>query len=579
MRTWRGDLLRHLGVLLFYAVLAAAFTYPLILHLGNSVLGGSGDNLYFAWLTGWYEHAFFDGGGHPFFSEWMNYPEGWNLSTTDTALAAVFPGAFFSQFFGPIAGYNLAMLLTFMLSGWAMYCWVRHLTDSEGAALLAGAIFAFLPWRMAKLLIGHLNLSATQWFPLYFLGLTGILRNEAKGWWQPAVLAAVSLGLIGFTSMYHLYMSLLITLVLVAAYLIFGGYKVVTKVSFWKQLGIFAGLAIPLLYLSMRYFFNLASSGTLVSRDWQYASMYSASPTDFFLPSTDHFLFGRWVGSLFNRDLWPEATLYIGLLALVLLIIAVWKRKASRDSTFVWAALTAAAAAFILALGTDLHWNAERIIVQVPAFLQPLIGRSETPVFLPTYWLFNHLPFFDRMRALARFGFFTNIFTTLLAGIGAAIVLQWIKSRWRTAAVVGLIFLALFEFYPGPYTGQLTVIEPRPLDTWLAAQPGDGAVAMFPFDQVEQQFNIYANLLNGKPFIGGLFNANQPPQYTAIKPTMDLFPDAQAITLLQELDITYVVVDKAAYPDLTQLDGQLTDGGLTLLTDLEQHRVYGFTKP
>jgi len=54
----RQNVIRHLGVFLFYAILTAAFTYPLILHLSQAVLGGKGDNLYFAWLTGWYEHAF-----------------------------------------------------------------------------------------------------------------------------------------------------------------------------------------------------------------------------------------------------------------------------------------------------------------------------------------------------------------------------------------------------------------------------------------------------------------------------------------------------------------------------------------
>lgn len=578
MRTLRGNLLRHLGVLFFYTILTLAFTYPLVLHLSDSVLGGTGDNLYFAWLTGWYQHAFFDGGGHPFFSEWMNYPEGWNLSTTDTALAAVFPGAFFSHFFGPIAGYNLAMMLTFVLSGWAMYCWVRHLTRSEGAALLAGAVFAFLPFRMAKLLIGHLNLAATQWFPLFFMGLTGILRNEARGWWQPAVLTAVSLGLIGFTSMYYLYMVLLVALVFVLAYLVFGGFNVLAKATFWKQVGIFVGLAIPLLYLSVQYFFNLATTGTILSRDWEYASMYSASPTDFLLPSTDHFLIGRWVGSHFNRDLWPEATLYIGLVTLVLIGFAIWKRKSTGSGALAWAALTAALAAFILALGTDLHWNAERVVVAVPGFLQPLLGRSETPLFLPTYWLFNHLPFFDRMRALARFGLFTNVFTTLLAGLGAAALLQRIKGRWQVGAAAALIALALLDFYPGPYTGQLTKIERRPLDAWLAAQPGNGAVAMFPFEQVQDQINIFVNLIHGKPFIGGLFNAYQPSQYLNIKPTLDQFPAPQAVDLLHELGITYIVVDKTAYPDLSILVRELKAEGLVLLTDLDQHQVYGFEK-
>lgn len=102
---------------------------------------------------------------------------------------------------------------------------------------------------------------------------------------------------------------------------------------------------------------------------------------------------------------------------------------------------------------------------------------------------------------------------------------------------------------------------------------------MFPFNQVEEQFNIYANLMNGKPFIGGLFNANQPPQYTYVKPILDQFPAPEALTLLRELGVTYVVVVKASYPNLEGLDSQMAASGLVLLVDLDLHRVYGFSSP
>jgi hypothetical protein len=125
---------------------------------------------------------------------------------------------------------------------------------------------------------------------------------------------------------------------------------------------------------------------------------------------------------------------------------------------------------------------------------------------------------------------------------------------------------------------RLTKIEPRPLDTCLATQPCNGAVAIFPLDQVQDQINIFANLLHGKPFIGGLFNANQPPQYTNIKPILDQFPTVEAMYLLREPGITFIVVDKASYPDLTALDTQLEAEDLVQLTDLDQHRVYGFEK-
>ena len=55
--------------------------------------------------------------------------------------------------------------------------------------------------------------------------------------------------------------------------------------------------------------------------------MSSASPTDFILPSTDHFLFGVWVMQHFDRSLWIEGTFYVGAAALALGIVAFIFRK------------------------------------------------------------------------------------------------------------------------------------------------------------------------------------------------------------------------------------------------------------
>jgi hypothetical protein len=63
-------------------------TWPLSLHLKTSVIGGMGDNIYFVWLIRWYQKVFLEGQGHPFFNPLINYPQGWNLSTTETALAS-----------------------------------------------------------------------------------------------------------------------------------------------------------------------------------------------------------------------------------------------------------------------------------------------------------------------------------------------------------------------------------------------------------------------------------------------------------------------------------------------------------
>ena len=156
------------------------------------------------------------------------------------------------------------------------------------------------------------------------------------------------------------------------------------------------------------------------SRTASYASMYSASPTDFILPSTQHFLFGSWVGAHFDRSLWIEATFYIGAAALALAVFAWVKRSGSPHTGLLKISLVIIVIAFILALGTDFHWNNQRVEVPVPAVLQNVIHREAVPIPLPAYLLFRFLPFYAKMRALMRMGLFVLIFTTLMAGLGAA---------------------------------------------------------------------------------------------------------------------------------------------------------------
>jgi hypothetical protein len=554
----------HLAALLFFALLALLFTFPLVLHLDDSVVGSQGDNLYFIWLIRWYQRAFFEGGGHPFFNPDMNYPEGWNLSTTDTTLATALPGSVFSLLVGPVAGYNLAMLLTFALSGWAMFAWVRHLTGSTSAALVAGVIFAFLPYRIAHFRIGHLNLSGTQWLPLYFWGLYSLVKLEARRYWQPAVLAGLSLGAIAFTSMYYLYFALLISAVFVPVVLIMLGWRQVRQPALWRQAGLFLLVAVPLVLLALRPFLILSGAGTIADREWEYARMYSASPADFLLPSTDHFLVGRWVGEHFNRDLWPEATLYIGLTSLVLAGVAVARARADRQRALIAAAVTAAALAFLLALGTDLHWNA-----------QPIHGPDGPPMLLPGYWLFHHLPFYAKMRALMRVGLFALLFASLLAGLGADRLLRGRSPRARAALTVLLVGLVLFEFYPGPYSRELSPIPSRPVDAWLADQPGEGAVVQFPFPESEDQAQMLYSLVHQKSFVGGFFNANRPPQYQYISPILNEFPsNSQILPLLRDLRVEWVLVDTAAYPDLATLDDGIAGLGLKFDREIAGQRIY-----
>ena len=69
---------------------------------------------------------------------------------------------------GPVA-YNVTLLSAFALSGITMCVLVNKLTGHAGAGLVAGAIFAFSPFRFEH--FHHLELQFVLWIPLtlYFL--------------------------------------------------------------------------------------------------------------------------------------------------------------------------------------------------------------------------------------------------------------------------------------------------------------------------------------------------------------------------------------------------------------------------
>jgi hypothetical protein len=534
-------------VLLYFTAMTVVMTWPLVTRLQNEMVGQVGDNIYFVWMIGWFKKALFDLHVNPFNVWFLNYPQGWSLAYTEITPAMLFLALPFSLVGGPTLGYNMALLLTFVLSGLGMYLWVKRLTGRVDAALIAGTIFGFIPYRFAHFLIGHLNLSGTMWFPFYFWGLYDLL--ETRRWsWKPVLLSAVSLGFIALSSQYYVYMALILSVVFVLGYLFFIDRYLWKDLQFWRRTGTMALVSLPFIALAVAPYAMLAGQGGLPDRNLGIVRMYSASPTDFILPSTDQFLWGAWIGTHFNREMWVEGTLYIGIVAIALGLLAWIKRKQSGHTNLLRLMMWGGIAAFILALGIDLHWNGEPLEITLPAFLAERLHRTELPLLLPGYVLFRYFPFFAKLRSLMRFGVFVLVFSSCAAGIGAAWLLGKTRARWQPYLALGLLVLVFIDFYPGPYA-EFTRVEPRPVDSWLASQPGQGAVIQFPFAMEEDQEQTYYTLVHNKPYVGGFFNAFPPAQYSRIRPLMANFPDKQSISLLPELNVEYILVASDRYPD------------------------------
>ena len=308
-------------------------------------------------------------------------------------------------------------------------------------------------------------------------------------------------------------------------------------------------LASPILILAVAPYLIAARNGFLPNRSVSTAIPYSASPTDFVLPFTGHPVWGAWIGAHFDRSYWVEASLYVGVSVSLLALVAVVIRRSShleRGTTHLFLAMVLIA--FALSLGIVLRWLSQ------PVWTNVLNGSSISNelggmIPLPGYFLFKLLPFYSSMRVPMRYGVFVNLFLIVLAGGGAAWIVERFKDRTRHVVGVLLIALVMIDFMPPRW--ELATVEPRPVDKWLATQPNSGGVVQFPFSAARSQAQIYYTLTHGKPYIGGAFPT---PQYRSIKPVLDEFPSDESLELLRELGYTYIVVDSDWYDALDAFD-------------------------
>ena len=522
-------------VALAFLVLTLVFTWPLGARLTTSLCGPPGDNYYFAWLVGWYEKALFGLHRLPLSVPQLNFPQGWSLAQNEATPAMVAIALPLSVLDGPVLGYNVALFVTFVLSGLGVYLWVLRLTRSRAAGLVAGVLFAFCAYRFRQ--PGHLNLMGTQWLALWFMSLHDVLRGPVRT--KGIALAALFLGLIALTSLYYLYMTLLLSVVFVALYV--WPDRHAWPNGLWRRLALVGLAALPLLALALAPSLMLVRQGGLQPRALDDASFWSASPTDFLFPPPSHLILGAWGALNYDRVLSWESTIYVGLVALLLAGVAIAPRGCLSRKRLVQCLALTALVAVVLALGTDLHWRHQPVTVPAPALLQRWFPSGRAPIPLPGYLLFRFLPLYAQMRVWMRYGILVNLFVSVLAGVGLAWLLQRVGRRWARIVAVVALALALVDLYPGLM--QLSRISGRPVDDWLADQPGQGAVVQFPLDQCTLPTFTYYTLVHGKPFVGGFFAAGWPEQWRRIQPVLLGFPDQASLELLRGLHVQWICVD------------------------------------
>lgn len=171
--------LRAAATGLFCLVITLVMGRDVVSHIGAIVLHDAGDPVFTAALLEWNAMHL------PYSEAWWQlpiyFPVRDTLAFSEHLLGISILAAPIRWLTGDaIVTYNVVALATFPLCAVAMHALVRYLTGSDAGGFVAGAAFAFSPYRMSQLT--HVQMLATFWAPLALLGLHAFLATGKRRW-------------------------------------------------------------------------------------------------------------------------------------------------------------------------------------------------------------------------------------------------------------------------------------------------------------------------------------------------------------------------------------------------------------
>ncbi len=500
-----------------FAVLTLVYTFPLW-TAPDSLLTGPGDPRLNAWILAWGVHGLATSAGDVFDAN-IFHPRSNALAMSENLLGSTPLAAPFVALGKPVLAYNVLLLSSFFLFGIGVALWIRALTKSTSAGIVAGVAATFAPSRLDHL--HHIQLLSAYWVPLVLLFTTRYAQTR-----RPRYLLFATLSLA-----WQYWTGIQLTLLMLPALLMYGLVLLawqerpqvrLTIVHLALASGLFLALTLP---VSLPY---LSAADEGMTRTLTSTAGFAASPLSFLSPSginraphlelmrrfqhteANHFSGfviwcllgavafhivrrGRQTGGRPHRpiDLYARrgvlvaGSLYAGV---VLTSIAGWSAATATLSFFAPAvvfciALTVAPLCARPQAATDRLIPLFGLCLAIAGIghllaLGPAPSLAGVPIGPgPFRALFAFIPY-QSIRAVGRFGLISSLFLSAAAGIGTA---YWMKRcRLSRLAVAGMIALIFLEYWPVPLPAVAAWPPDEQVYEDLATLPGDGAVIHIP---------------------------------------------------------------------------------------------------
>lgn len=491
----------NIAVFLAFVALTVLATYPQV-WLVRSVPYHA-DPYFSMWRLGWVAHTIVRDPGHLFEAN-IFYPQHDTLGYSD---AMLLPGAVLAPLFwmgiAPAITYNLALFAAFTLSGFTAFLLARHLTGSIAAGIVAGAIYAYAPFRFTHYM--HLELQIVFWLPLAFLL---VHRIAAEGRVRDGVLLGVVVAAQAFSSLYAAIFFVTYCAVFVPLLFILAPAPRSTRPALPLAIGAFFTLCVVTPY-ALAYQRAGLSVGARTLDD---VGRYSATWANYLQSPDINRLYG-WTAV--TNVIWAnEMNLFPGVAAIVLGLLGVFGARGRTRLVY----LAGMAFAFDLSRGIN-------------GMLYPLLFQYLTP--------------FRALRSPARIDVLVNLSLAVLGAYGVAWLLPKIRRPgWRHVAAVAIVAALMIEYASLPNLAP--VPAPSQVDSWLARQPS-AVIVQLPLASSRNawQSRDWLYMYEGIPHFQRMLNGYSgfaPPSYYEMTQVMASFPDDGSMAYLRARHVDYVVV-------------------------------------
>jgi hypothetical protein len=516
--TRSGSTLSYLaGAFLIYTVLTAIVTYPQFLHLTDTV-HDDGDPLLNAWALAWVAHQLPYAPAHLFDAN-IFYPERHTLAFSETMIVPaliVAPLRWLGA--GTLLVYNLVFLSGFIVSGAGVALLVRSLTGNGAAGLIAGLVFALLPYRIDH--YPHLQLQQTQFLPFAFWAFHRLLQT---GRMRDGVLfGAFTAGQVLSCMYYGLF--LVPYMAVVCGALLIGARvwdrRRLLALAAAAAIVIVAAIPVGSAYLNARRVVGERSAEEVANG--------SARIRNYFGPPVENFLYGR----LLKPYAESERRLFPGFLAMALALVALWPRSPSNH------AITQSNPTI-----TQSNYPITRLPnYQIAAYALGLLLAFDLSLGFNGFTyrvLYEYVLPFRGLRIPARMGVITGFSLAVLAGFGVARLAP--GRRWVPVVLGALMML---EYANLPL--RLRQIPTTPPESYadLLKDVDDSPTALifeFPASPFDDPTYMYFSTFHWQMLING-YSGFFPPSYSRLVNTMMTFPDEPSIGAIRRRGARYLLV-------------------------------------